>query len=374
VAKETVGDMKIGLYSPYIPKHFGGGEKHMLTSAWYLSQKHEVDFLIPSDVPNEKTWRRKYETLFGLDLSKVRFVPSALADRSSSPLQTWRITAQYDAFLYLTDGSLFFSGSKNSILHVQVPYTFSKNSILERLKLATWKTKNANSRFTKKVVEKAWNISLPYLHYPYVRISPQNTPVKKNNDILAVGRFVAPGHATQSKGQEVLLRAFVEAQKKGKLANSTLHLVGTIDPGAERFVSELTQEAKGYPIRFHHDISQAELEKLYDRCGLFWHAAGWGIDDTKQPEKVEHFGMVTIEAMARGCIPVVLEKGGSKEIITRGKDGFFFEDENELIAISQNLLRSSSKHLQIQKAARKRAEDFSLERFCETLDTMVGNV
>lgn len=366
--------MKIGLYSPYIPKHFGGGEKHMLTSAWYLSQKHDVEVLLPSDSPDEKTWREKYESLFGLDLSKVRFVASALADRTSSPFQSWRITSKYDAFLFLTDGSLFFSGSKNSILHIQIPYTFSKKSPLEQLKLATWKKKNANSRFTQRIVEKSWNTSIPFLHYPYVRIPAPAAQSEKNQDILAVGRFIAPGHATHSKGQEILLDAFIEAQKAGKLSESRLHLVGTIEPGADGFVTELRRKAKGYPVRFHHDISQGQLDKLYDTSALFWHAAGWGIDEKNQPEKVEHFGMATIEAMAHGCIPIVLEKGGSKEIITRGKNGFFFETASELSAISQNLLKSKRKQLQIQKAARERAKDFSLERFCQTLDEMVEAV
>lgn len=366
--------MKIGLYSPYIPKHFGGGEKHILTSAWYLSQKHDVEVLIPSDAPAEKQWREKYESLFGLDLSKVHFLASPLADRASSPLQTWMITSAYDTFLYLTDGSLFFSGSRNNILHIQVPYTFSKSGPLERLKLASWKKKNANSRFTKKIVERAWNTSIQYLHYPYVRI-PENTPKPRSkNDILAVGRFIAPGHATHSKGQEILIEAFRAAQSSRRLKNSKLHLVGTIEPGAEAFVAELTRVAAGFPIQFHHDISQEELEEIYDRSSLFWHAAGWGVDEKRDPEKVEHFGMATIEAMAHGCIPLVLEKGGSKEIITRGKNGFFFADTTELIAISQNLFRSKRKQIQIQNAAYKRAQDFSLTRFCTTLDEMVESL
>lgn len=366
--------MKIGLYSPYIPKHFGGGEKHMLTSAWYLAQKHDVEVLIPSNAGAEKTWQAKYESLFDLDLSRVRFVVSPLADRTGNPLSTWNITHAYDAFLYLTDGSLFLSGAKRNILHIQIPYTFAKNQPLERLKLRSWNVKNANSQFTKKVVEKAWKTQIEYLHYPYVKI-PQKTAVKKSKDIIAVGRFIPPGHASHSKGQEVLIRTFGQACEHGQLKDSALHLVGTIEPGqeAQDFVADLRKQAKGLPIKFWHDIPQTELEALYDKCSLFWHAAGWQIDDQAQPEKVEHFGMTTIEAMARGCVPIVLEKGGSKEIITDGKNGFFFGNEDDLREVSEKLLRQTAMLTKAQEAARVRAQDFSLEKFCQTLDTMIGS-
>jgi len=365
--------MKIGLYSPYIPKHFGGGEKHMLTSAWYLSKKHDVEVLIPSDSGDERTWRAKYESLFDLDLSRVRFVTSPLADRRVTPLATWQLTHTYDAFLYLTDGSLFLSGAKRNILHIQIPYTFAKNQILERLKLRSWNVKNANSQFTKTVVEKAWKTKIDYLHYPYVKIPPK-TIAKKTKDIIAVGRFIPSGHASHSKGQEVLIRAFAQAREHRQLQNSTLHLVGVIEPTpeAKEFVTSLQQQSQGLPIKFWHDIPQTELEKLYDRCSLFWHAAGWQIDDQAQPEKVEHFGMTTIEAMARGCVPIVLEKGGSKEIITDGKNGFFFGNEDDLREVSVKLIDNHALLEKVQTAARDRAQDFSLEKFCQTLDEMVG--
>lgn len=365
--------MKVGLFSPYIPKHFGGGEKHMLTSTWYLSKNHEVEVLIPSTSEPEESWRTKYEDLFGLDLSRVRFVRSPLADHATSPITTWNLTRQYDAFLYLTDGSLFFSGAKRSILHIQIPYTFRKHRPLERVKLHTWNVKNANSEFTRNVVEKSWNTKIQYLHYPYVRVPPKPA-TKKTKDIIAVGRFIAPGHASHSKGQEVLIRAFAAARKNKQLQDSTLHLVGTIEPNAaaQEFVQDLQKQAQGLPIRFWHDIPQKELEALYDQSSLFWHAAGWKIDDTKQPEKVEHFGMTTIEAMARGCVPIVLEKGGSREIITPKKNGFFFTSEEDLVEISEEVLRNAAALPDLQRAAHERASDFSLERFCKTLDEMVG--
>ena len=81
--------MRIGFFSPYIPKHFGGGEKHFLTTAWYLSQNHQIDVLIPThNALSESDFVSKYEKLFDLDLKKVTFISSALADGQSNPLKT----------------------------------------------------------------------------------------------------------------------------------------------------------------------------------------------------------------------------------------------------------------------------------------------
>ncbi|MBU4190339.1 MAG: glycosyltransferase, partial [Candidatus Thermoplasmatota archaeon] len=60
-------------------------------------------------------------------------------------------------------------------------------------------------------------------------------------------------------------------------------------------------------------------------------AAGFGVDEEKEPEKVEHFGITTVEAAAAGCVPVVIRKGGQPEIVKEGINGLLWEKEEELI-------------------------------------------
>lgn len=370
--------MKIGLYSPYFPKHFGGGEKHFLTSAAYLSQKHQVEVLIPTGVKDLNQRLKKYSSLFDLDLSRVKWRPSPLADGRLRPWQAWNETRPYDAFLYLTDGSLFWSGAKRNILHIQIPFTQTGGRFFA-LKLHNWRVKNANSEFTRQIVEKAWHTHIPYLHYPYTTIPDAkliDTP--RQPTIVAVGRFMDPAdNVMHSKRQDILLQAFREGRQRYDWDDWRLVLVGSIEPEAQhrQYVAQLKKEYADLPVEWRHDIPATQLHQLYQESAIFWHTAGFDIDEQRYPQKVEHFGMSTVEAMSYGLIPVVIAKGGLKEIITDEQNGFFFSSLAELVNVTQKVITlADSAEAQLRHQAYRRAQDFSLEHFCQTLDEMIGSV
>ncbi len=371
--------MKIGLFSPYLPKHYGGGERHMLTTAWYVSTQHDVELLLPIVDDATRSAMRKYEELFGLDLSRVKLIPSPLASGQGNALSNWLTTKSYDAFFFLTDGSLFLSGAKRSILHIQVPYTHQQNGVISRLKLQSWNIKNANSLFTQSVVEKAWNTSIPFVHYPYADTSAIefNPHARRERKIVAVGRFMDPTHTDlQAKRQDALVEAFRLGceRHEWKERGWELHLVGAVEPAPvhREFVKRLEKLAKGFPIFFHHDVSYKQLGEMYDKASLFWHAAGLGVNETLEPQRVEHFGMTTIEAMAHGCIPLVVNRGGLKESVQHAKNGFLFESIGELTQLTnQTMNLSSIQKRDLRIAARKRAQFYSLESFCTTIDQML---
>jgi len=65
-----------------------------------------------------------------------------------------------------------------------------------------------------------------------------------------------------------------------------------------------------------------DLKELYQKASIFWHAMGLTVDEAKTPLDVEHFGITTVEAMAAGAVPVVIDKGGQREIVDDGINGF----------------------------------------------------
>ena len=71
------------------------------------------------------------------------------------------------------------------------------------------------------------------------------------------------------------------------------------------------------------------LKKYFELAKVFWHAAGYG-ESEQRPEMFEHFGIVTVEAMAAGCVPVVINKGGQSEIVRHGVSGFLWDTFDEL--------------------------------------------
>ena len=143
---------------------------------------------------------------------------------------------------------------------------------------------------------------------------------EKRPQILNVGRFFAGNH---NKKHLVMVEAFKHMVDQG-LTGWTLHLAGGTTSGEEHkaYLDSVFEQANHYPITVHPDIPFAELSELYSTSAIYWHASGFGEDDQREPEKYEHFGITTVEAMAAGCVPVVIAKGGQPEIVQHGENGF----------------------------------------------------
>jgi glycosyltransferase involved in cell wall biosynthesis len=143
------------------------------------------------------------------------------------------------------------------------------------------------------------------------------------------------------------------------------HLVGSSgsDPASHAFLSWLENASRDFPVRIHANASYDELKQYYQRATFFWHAAGYGIDEDAYPDRTEHFGMSTVEAMSAGCVPLVVNAGGQKEIVSHGKSGYLWNTVDELIRGTLDLMQNPG-HLPIlQHEARKRFADFSPEKF-----------
>src|SRR5207248_958897 len=110
---------------------------------------------------------------------------------------------------------------------------------------------------------------------------------------------------------------------KGGLTGWELHLAGSVHSGSasREYLARVKDVARGQPIRIHENLPYADLVRLYDQASLYWHAAGYGIDEEAHPEALEHFGMSTAEAMGRGAVPVVIARGGQLEVVRDGVDG-----------------------------------------------------
>jgi glycosyltransferase involved in cell wall biosynthesis len=367
--------LKIALYSPYVPEHMGGGERQFFSVAEILSQDADVTVLIPQEKMKKWTQQRlrnKYGDVFGLDLKHVAFQQSVIGTAHNS-LVKLQETSQFDVFYYLTDGSLFFSLAKRNILHIQFPFTFSKNGAIERLKLSNWSIRNTNSAFTKHQIEKAWNIPVQYVHYPYVD-SYLFHPDKKEKIILSVGRFFSGEKSEMhSKRQDVLVEAFRTIVKNKELEGWKLVLIGSVDEGAdnEKYAEKVAFMAKGLPIKIFHNASLDLIRQYYSHASIYWHAAGYEIDEDEYPTKVEHFGISPIEAMSSGAVPIVVGKGGLKEIVDHGENGYLWQTKEELIRYTRVIASRKDLYEKLSTAAIKRASYFSKKRFAATLWEMV---
>lgn len=359
--------MKICLYSPYIPKHHGGGEKYLFTVAQSLAEKALVYVGVSSEVPltpgHNFRFRQLYEEFLGEKLHKnINFIASPLGtDLSFWEKLQW--TKQFDVMYYATDGSLFFSLAKRNILHIQIPFTNLLWKPLDRLKLLNWQVKNTNSIFTKRVIERHWLTKIDYVHYPVLVEPNQVDLTKKKKIILNVGRFFSHLH---SKRQDVLVDIFAKLKPK----NWTLVLAGSVEDSL--YLKAVKNRAKGLDVRIETSISRADLLKLYEEASIYWHATGYGVDEMEEPAKCEHFGISSVEAMSYGAAPVLINKGGQKEILSGLLKKWLWNDQEECLELTRRLINEEITRKRLQEAAIKRANEFSKKKFDTILWKMIN--
>lgn len=320
----------VALYSPYIPKHAGGGERYLLSIAEICSWSADTSLLVDaSQVSATKEKLSLYQTIFGLDLSKVKVSPTKIGT-GRNPIQTILETKKFDVLFAQTDGSIFPTMAGKSYLIMQVPWTRTL-SLSEKVKLRSWTKTVVYSSFVKSVLSRAWGIGDVAVLHPYVDTRDFH-PVQvtaKEKIILNVGRFFSHSQSN-SKRQDVLITTFAKMLEKNRLKGWHLALLGNVDPNtdSQNYLGKLKEMSRGLPVSIHTDLSYDALRAFYSRASVYWHAAGYGIDEEKNPENTEHFGITTLEAMSSGCIPFVVPKGGQREIVN--DDRLFWQSEDEL--------------------------------------------
>lgn len=370
--------MKIALYSPYLPKHAGGGEKYLFDCAKILAEEgHDVSIAISSydDLSSEEiaVFREKYEKFLNYSLANIKFIPTPIFTLTNL-FKKLLWTAKFDVLYYQTDGSLFFSLARKNILHLQIPLKLDKSSWLEKLKLANWQIKNTNSEFTKKYIEKFWQTKVDYVHQPYINveefINRSTRSIKKEKIILSVGRFFCQLH---SKRQDVLVdfyKSLVELDPQA-LKGWSLILLGQKEDDA--FAKKVEKLAKNLNIKILYEADRLTLLKLYHQASIYWHASGFEINEEEHPEKVEHFGIATLEAMSAKVVPIVINKGGQKEILGESLQECLWNDKNDCLAKTLELIKNDKKREKLAQMALERSLFFSKEKFKNILLTMIGD-
>ncbi|OGH11599.1 MAG: hypothetical protein A3B38_02200 [Candidatus Levybacteria bacterium RIFCSPLOWO2_01_FULL_36_13] len=353
--------MRIGIFDPYLDD-IGGGEKYMMTLASCLSKDNEV-YVFWDDQEVFKNLTRR----FSIDLSKVNFYKNIFSSKFSF-IQKIIETKKFDIIIFLSDGSIPVTLSNKTFIHIQQPLPNVRTNLLSSLKLKRINAVFCNSTFTKSFADKELGIQSKVL-YPSIEIKARLE--KKENYILHVGRFRdARVNNEDYKRQGMMVQSFKEMIDGGFKDWKFVLCVGLNSADEENF-NKIKEIANGYPIEFLVNKSNDELWDIYSKAKIYWHATGFGEDLNLHPEFAEHFGISTVEAMGAGCVPVVINAGGQKEIITDGENGYLWNSIEELKKKTIELAKNERKLNILSIAAKKRAEYFAGERFCRELKEII---
>lgn len=336
--------MKAAIYNPYLDT-LGGGERYTLTFAKVLSE---------SGYDVELEWKdasilERISNRFGLKFPKNISVVDSI-NRGEN----------YDLCFWVSDGSIPTLRGRKNYIHFQIPFhNVNGKSLLNKMKLFRIEKNICNSLFTKKIIDQEYGLSSDVL-YPPVSIDLFK-PKRKENQICYVGRF---SDLTQNKGQDTLIEQFkILVDNNIKFKDWKLVLAGGAEIGSENNVKKLKEMASGYNINFVESPKFEVIKEIYGKSKLFWSGAGYGVNEICNPEKVEHFGITLVESMSAGCVPIVYNIGGPKEIIENGNNGFLWNSTNELIEITEKIANDSIKARAVSKSAISSSKEYGYETF-----------
>jgi len=362
------------IYDPYLDT-LGGGERYCLTVAeTLLANGWQVDLCWSGSPQLIDTAQSR----FGLKLDNLGIIPDVFGltnyTHHSTFLSKYKLTKKYDLCFYLSNGSLPFLFSKKNILHTQVPFLLKqsfKNKLLNKIKSLFINQIVYNSKFTANFTPHYLDSKVNIV-YPPVDVEAMDNHQSKQNIILSVGRF---DNILNSKKQDLMINVFSKFINQNPNTDWKLILMG----GSQQletnnnYLLYLKNLAKNLPIEFIVNPNFDRLKQVYSISKIYWHAAGYGVDQNINPELCEHFGMTPVEAMASGLIPILVNKGGLSEIVTDNVNGYLWNTPEELLAKTQIIINTPIELNNMKQLTIESSKKFSKQVFATKILEIINN-
>ncbi len=343
--------LRAAIHNPYW-NSLGGGERYTAAFIKLLLDKDwEVDIWWPENISSQ------IKNRFGIDIDTANFV---------NPPSNYQLsTINYQLVFWVSDGSIPVSFAKKTIIHFQFPFTKVDGKSVANLIKSRFYIFVANSQFTKKIVDAEFAINSSVI-YPPIETN-EYKPGDKTNTILFVSRF---SNLTQQKGHRVLVDAFSKIYPQVK--NWKLILAGGVGVGtSDSEIKELKLLSQGKPVEIITNPSYERVKTLYSEAKIYCSPSGYGIDENREPTRVEHFGITVVEAMASGCVPVIFNAGGHKEIVDDQINGYLWNTLAELETTLLKLMTDNSKLTSMALAAREKSGMFDTNIFNSQFDKLI---
>lgn len=170
-------------------------------------------------------------------------------------------------------------------------------------------------------------------------------------------------HADRAKGVDTALEAF--AGVVAQVPDATLDVVGDGDDRARLEALALRLGVAGR-VRFLGRVDDATLTATLDQSRAL-----------VLPSTVEGFGLVYVEAMARGRAVLAVRAGGTPEVVVDGLTGLLAppDDPAALIAAWRRLATDAELAARLGRAGRARVDErFRFERYAADIGAALGTL
>ena len=205
------------------------------------------------------------------------------------------------------------------------------------------------SNYTGRFVKEKWHRESLTVYPPcpveeYSQLGKRQT---RENLVVTIGRVVP----------EKRFHLFVELSRM--IPDTRFMAIGSLSKASTGYYETLKKTA---PENFSFVISPLrKVREILGRAKAYVHCA-----------EGEHFGITIVEGMAAGCVPVVHDSGGPKEIVT-SEVGFRW---NNLAAAAQQIIqiaKDDNLRDQLSHAASSRAELFNARAFESQVNKVLGD-
>lgn len=183
---------------------------------------------------------------------------------------------------------------------------------------------------------------------------------------LTVGRLAA---SEQYKGHDIILDSWTTVRKK--IPNAIYWIVGDGDD-RPRLEARVQQLGVADSVCFKGALTATDLQDCYDRCRVFAMPARTEIDS--QPPRGEGFGIVYLEAMARGKPVLGPHNGAPREFIRSGEHGLLVDPTDSAAVASAlvELLGDQDRAYRMGQAARAWVNnEYSEDKFRQRLKAIL---
>ena len=359
---------KIYAYSPYLDT-LGGGERYFAELVSALSILSKSHLIVHAE---QLGFLDKISRLFATGFRNVEIVTLSQQGRYTDAVRA-EIQSHIgpdSIFIQVSNGELLNIAADITIAHVQIVVPRDHDRFYDREKLRPFAEAIGKQNlviFPSRYVAGEMAIRFRLRQdkviclYPPVNSGFVPAPVERGDRIVNVGRFLP------LKRQWELIHCF--RKLAGPIPSQLSFTI--VGPNETPLLGELKKTAAGYDIGFTVGLDVQGLANLFSRSLLFWSACGL---NESEFGLVETFGLSIAEAMACGCVPVAINRGGVAEVIHDGEDGFLVDTPAALVNTTAMLLSDRERLRIMSLRAIEQSQRFSVTHFASEVGRIFGGL